>query len=770
MRLHSHQNRPFHLGPLALERLARQGGNAAQTLGASHFSRHDGGSLGESGAQPGVQDGVPPGVPPAAAAMPADAHRTSSDSISAVLPEYFALFTRFLDGPVAPARAPVPEDAVLRANNLKASAYFLDATITSCCTLHPADGAPAGHTHAFVFLIEFGREPAEGEPGDAWIRGTNAARTDLRAAELAVILSGYLRSMGFNARGHAPGATLVNIEALAVRAGVARAGRATTSAQEDADGGGKPRTSLLEAPYLTRGFRLGVVTTDYACAPDLPLDPAAPLTPGDADIRDGTMGTRPLWWDAKMAERPLHLGRYPMETIARVKQAASAAPGTTVTPGTPDAAGVPFAAKLRASTLILRDEIVRIPKRGDFFKRAQAGDLGEKAQRERPRFPMKHPYALGMQPLIQHMVPLQGGRDKLQPTGIGGDLSNPQRNADAIKALGYYLGADFVGICKLEPWMMYSHDEIEGRPIAVYHDYAVVMLIDQGFETMEGASGDDWISASQSMRAYLRGAEIAGIMAAHCRRMGYSARAHSNAHSEVIHNPAILMAGLGEVSRIGDTMLNPFIGPRSKSVVFTTDLPMAIDAPIDFNLQAFCEGCRKCARECPCNAIPFGPKVMFNGYEIWKADVEKCTKYRVTNMKGSACGRCMKMCPWNREDTVAAEQWMWQAIAHPEDAKALAGQDDSNGIGARNPVKRWWFDLEVVNGVAVHPLAGINERDLDLGRMRLGDNQKLAMYPPALQPRGGTTVHEIVAVDRAAGLAAYAAAETVPAARARALE
>jgi reductive dehalogenase len=416
---------------------------------------------------------------------------------------------------------------------------------------------------------------------------------------------------------------------------------------------------------------------------------------------------------------------------------------------------------------VLANEIRRIPKRGDFFKRAQAGDLGEKAKRERMRFPMKHPYALGMQPLIQHMVPLQGSREKMTPTGVGGDLSDPLANAQAIKALGHYLGADFVGICKLEPWMMYSHDEIEGKPIPVYHDYAVVMLIDQGYETMEGASGDDWISASQSMRAYLRGAEIAGLMAAHCRRMGYSARAHSNAHSEVIHNPVILMAGLGEVSRIGDTMLNPFIGPRSKSVVFTTDLPMTVDAPINFGLQNFCETCRKCARECPCNAIPFGPKVMFNGYEIWKADVEKCTKYRVTNMKGSACGRCMKMCPWNREDTTEAEAWMWRAIAEPQAARELAEEDDAHGNGERNPVKRWWFDLEVIDGVAVHPAAGVNERDLDFGRMRLAEKQKLAMFPADLQPPGGTTISQVVPVDREAGMRMYEQAERPESARQR---
>lgn len=656
--------------------------------------------------------------------QPEDADAASEDSVAAVFPEYFSLFRRFLAGPVAPARAPIPDDPLVRAHNLKASAYFLDATIAGCCALTPDDHAPAGHTHAFVFLIEFGREPAPDEPGATWIRGTNTARSDLRATELAVILSGYLRWMGFAAQGHACGASQVGIADLAIRAGVARCSN----------------EGVLEAPYLTRGFRLGVVTTDYAVAPDMPLDPAHPLVPDDPDIRDGRMGTRPLWWDAAQARRALHMGRYPMERIPRADH---------------------------PTTLVLADEIRRVTKRADFFKRAQAGDLGEKTKRERMRFPMKHPYALGMQPLIQHMVPLQGSREKMLPTGIGGDLSDPLANAQAIKALGHYLGADFVGICKLEPWMMYSHDEIEGKPIPVYHEYAVVMLIDQGYETMAGASGDDWISASQSMRAYLRGAEIAGLMAAHCRRMGFSARAHSNAHSEVIHNPAILMAGLGEVSRIGDTILNPFIGPRSKSVVLTTDLPMAVDSAIDFGLQNFCENCRKCARECPCNAIPFGPKVMFNGYEIWKADVEKCTKYRVTNMKGSACGRCMKMCPWNREDTTEAETWMWRAIAEPLAARALAEEDDTQGNGERNPVKRWWFDLEVVDGIAVNPSAGVNERDLDLGRMRLAEKQRLAMFPVDLQPPGGTTMAQTIPVDREAGLRMYEQAERPQSARSR---
>jgi ferredoxin len=692
MRLHSNRDRPLHLGPLALERVARGEGARVQ-----------------AGAMPG--DSAPPG----------------RDALAHVLPEYLALYARFLDGRVAGATAPVTGDPVLRAQNLKAAAYFLDAAIAGICEPGPEDrheGADVNHSHALVFLVEFGREPEPGEPGDTWIRGSNTARTDLRVAEIAVVLSGYLRWLGYAARGHVTGGSQVDLEALAVRAGVARAveGR-------------------LVAPFVRSGFRIGAVTTAYALARDLPLAQNGPLEPDDAAVYFGLGGTRPGWEHEEERSRPAHLGRFPMELIRRVDE---------------------------PTTLLIREEMKRVPKRGDFFKRAAAGDLGEKAQRERNRFPFKHPLALGMMPLIRSMVPLQGERHGLKPGGVGGDLSDPARNAQAIKALGYFLGADFVGICRAEPWMYYSHDEIEGKPIEAYHEYAVVMLIDQGFETMDGASGDDWISATQSMRAYLRGAEIAGVMAAHCRRMGYSARSHSNAHSELIHVPAIVMAGLGEVSRIGDTILNPFIGPRSKSVLLTTDLPMEIDKPIDFGLQDFCAQCRKCARECPCNAIPFGPKVMFNGYEIWKADVEKCTRYRVTQSKGSACGRCMKMCPWNREDTLEARRLAMLSIEVPSARARIIALDELLENGRRNPVKRWWFDLEVIEGVAVVPPAGTNERDLSPGRdEKLARGQKLAFFPPDLQPAGGTTISQAVPVDRAAGIKAYAAAEAPDAARKR---
>lgn len=44
------------------------------------------------------------------------------------------------------------------------------------------------------------------------------------------------------------------------------------------------------------------------------------------------------------------------------------------------------------------------------------------------------------------------------------------------------------------------------------------MIIDQGYETMEGASGDDWISVAQSMRAYLRFSLLGGAMCGRCMK------------------------------------------------------------------------------------------------------------------------------------------------------------------------------------------------------------------------------------------------------------
>jgi len=688
MRLFSHRRRPVHLGPWPVERLAR----AAHAPTLENVPRLD-----------GVLSAPSPG------------------SITSATGPYWDVFRATRDGPVAPARAPVPEAPLARAENMKAAAYYLDASLVGIATLTPDawTGVPASHPYAIVIAVEYAKDPAPGGLADAWLRGTQPERAHLRAAEVAVVIAGYVRNLGWSARAHVAGASEVDVERLLVLAGLARV-----------DGG------RLTHPYLGDRFRAAAVTTDYALAADRPLaspSPAARWRSHGVGWWLGVGGAKPGW--RRLTDgRPLHRGAYPMERIRHVPE---------------------------PTTLIVPAEIRRVPKRGNFFTRALHGDLGERAKRERPRFALKHPYTMAMAPLIRGMVPKQDGP---VATRRAPGLEDPRANADAIKALGYYLGADMVGICDAVPYAWYSHHE-DGRPLEPYHRWAVVMLIDQGYETMEGASGDDWISGAQSMRAYMRGALVAGVMAEHLRRLGVAARPQTNADSDVLQIPLVLLAGLGEMSRIGELVLNPFVGPRFKSVVLTTDLPLVPDTPVDFGLQDFCAGCRKCARECPCLAIPFGDKIMFNGYETWKPDVAKCAGYRVTNPKGSACGRCMKTCPWNSEGLLVHRAWLWLAVHVPAARRLLARLDDVIGHGRRNPVKRWWFDLEWVEGIAVVPPAGTNERDLAVDRVLKPEELRLAVFPPDLLPSPDAV--GAVPVDRRAGLARARALESPAEARER---
>lgn len=624
--------------------------------------------------------------------------------------------------PVA-VKAPVPDDLERRAVDIKGGGYFLDASMMGICLLPPnawLHGTDvAGQTHAIAVLVEFGRFPEAENHAAAWLDGVESELAITRAAEIGTILAGYIAHLGFSARAHWPGQTEVDIERIGVLAGVV------------ARDGELPRN-----PFVGRRYALAIVTTDYALAVDQPLAQGADSAKGLAYLFGvgGAVSGLERW---RRARRPAHLGIYPMETVKRVEE---------------------------PTTLIFADEIPRVPQRALFYNRAEYGDLGDKMVRERWRWAYKHPFAQGILRVLRGMVPYQDG--EVSPVVAAG-TADPEANAKAIKALSYHLGAAITAVCKVPRWAWYSHNK-DGVKTECYHNYAICMLIDQGQDTGDGATGDDWISGSQSMRAYMRGGEIAGVMATHLRQLGYSARPQTNVDSDVIHNPLLVLSGLAEQSRIGETTLNPFIGPRFKSVILTTDMPLAVDQPIDFGLQYFCTNCYKCARECPCTAIPFNDKVIWNGYETWKPDSERCTRYRFTNMKGSACGRCIKVCPLNKNTTLDGslldQVGSWLGInarwLKPVLVPLAVWLDDKLGHGNPNPAKKWWLDLEVVDGVSVTPKAGASFKGIDI-KVDIAEKKRkesIAYYPAnVLPPPDDKSAHP---VDRKAAVAMAARIET----------
>jgi reductive dehalogenase len=723
IRFFSSKNRAFHLGPYPLERLKR-----ADTLpDLSNIPRNK---------------------------QLEFSRLETPHSLVNAMGEYQAMMDAIRDGIVNPVQAEIPDDLTERAEHLKSFGYFQDASMVGICEipaetrlaiptrnpdidrlsndiktkqtktlasgidqimaeLKEAIEAPLKsidtHTHALVFLFENTRPPNDDEPGTEWIKGAQEHRAALRATEAAVITASYLHLLGFDARAHTATSSDVDLHKLAVATGVATC--------ED---------GILVAPWVGTDFGVAVVTTNLGMTCDQPL---APMSQQPWSITSG-----PGWWLGKglprnastrdsFSNRNYADGGHPFEKLKRVE---------------------------KPTTFIDEARVARVPKRTDMFARSQFGDLGKKNQDAAKGgwYARKAAPSFAQRRMLGAFVLLQDGESEL----VDKKPTDAERNSANVKAASYFLGVDAVGISRCPDWTWYSHDAA-GEVLNPPHDQAISMIIDQGYETMEGASGDDWIAVAQSMRAYLRFSLLGGVIAKQIRNLGYSAKAHTVMDGEVLQPPLLLLSGLGEVSRIGEVILNPILGPRLKSGVVTTDMPLAHDKPIDFGLQKFCESCNKCARECPSGAITAGPKLMFNGYEIWKSDSQKCTTYRITTEGGAMCGRCMKTCPWNLEGIFAEKPFRWMASNMPATAPLLAKLDDKVGNGGLNDIKKWWWDLELKDdGGYKAPANPVNRRELDTGLDLKFEDQTLAVYPANLAPHPWPYPFPM---DREAGIQAY---------------
>ena len=362
----------------------------------------------------------------------------------------------------------------------------------------------------------------------------------------------------------------------------------------------------------------------------------------------------------------------------------------------------------RPTTLIIEDKVQRVDERESGFNKAARGIYGPRLQKERYRFVRKHPLSGALVSMQDHLKALVDGPLAPEKAPLPDD---PEKMSVHIKEVAYFLRADLVGICELPPYAVYSHSMETGEPIELNHKYAIAIVIDQDWKTAEAFNGHDWISNSMSFRAYTASGFIACILADYIRRLGYPARAHHARNYQVVVPPILLWAGIGEMCRIGDIVLNPFLGPRFKAAVVTTDLPLAPDKPIDFGLQDFCQKCKKCARECPSGAISFGDKVIYNGYERWPLDVENCTAMRVGNKRGAGCGTCIKVCPWNKPYTPFHRAVGW-LMRHSSIARSLAiWGDDLMGYGKPHYENKWWFDLEEVDGLLRIPQEAAETED-----------------------------------------------------------
>jgi epoxyqueuosine reductase len=347
------------------------------------------------------------------------------------------------------------------------------------------------------------------------------------------------------------------------------------------------------------------------------------------------------------------------------------------------------------------DKIERRDAREHALALIHRGDYGEKVKENAPRLSVREPLGAALINVQSHINVIP--KNPVAP--VKAPLPNDRHAVSRhIKSMGYFLGADLMGICELPQSALYSHDMF-GNPIDIHYKYAIVFGLSKSMPTVNASNGYDWIFDPVSFQTYQRLAGQTETMANYIRRLGYGADASNQFNYLTLMPQLVLMAGLGEVSRLG-IILNPFLGLNYKVAAVLTDLPLEIDKPIDFGLQAYCEKCTICAEVCRLNAIPLGGKVMYNGYEIWKMDERKCASGAVLNEYGNICGRCSRLCPWNRPGATPADFEKWdgslESLYAPVERQAKKLK--SNGYTHETEITRkWWFDFEEIDGKLVIP-------------------------------------------------------------------
>jgi len=248
----------------------------------------------------------------------------------------------------------------------------------------------------------------------------------------------------------------------------------------------------------------------------------------------------------------------------------------------------------------------------------------------------------------------------------------PDVAARRIKRLARYLGADEVRIGPLNPAWVYSHRGTPpffanyrpnpphfnglpqgysglrwGDPIELPHTTAISMAFAQNRALLR--TGGTPYSDFEIGRVYAHSALVATQLAAYIRALGWSARAHHMRHYDILVVPVAVDAGLGELGRCG-YLINKWLGANLRLACVTTDMPLALDRPVDLGIQDFCRKCLKCAISCPAQAIPRGEKIAVRGVRKWKIDEVRCLLY--WGHLGSSCTICQIVCPWSKPRTL----------------------------------------------------------------------------------------------------------------------
>lgn len=220
-----------------------------------------------------------------------------------------------------------------------------------------------------------------------------------------------------------------------------------------------------------------------------------------------------------------------------------------------------------------------------------------------------------------------------------------------IKEIIIELGGVAAGFTDLDQEFVYSHkgrfDSDYGTRIQLQHPHVIVFLVEMDYSNMQAAPKAHTIF--ESARQYYKAASISKIVEKIVQQIGFDAKAHYDAHYDLILPPLAIKAGLGELGRNNILIANKY-GSRVRIGAISTNIPLEYNKPVPLGADKFCAVCKKCSDNCPSRALTSNGKLVVNGVQKWPTNVEKC--YAIWRKYGTDCGICMATCPFSHKNNL----------------------------------------------------------------------------------------------------------------------